>query len=144
MFIQLHRNEGLILQQNKLHELLLQGIRGVAETLPEERALFLTTISERIYLALTNKQVIHKGMYPEALDVIRTKKDLHLYINGELSYSLYSNYLKEASKYNVPFTVVNDGHETPIGLVLASSTAINDGTEYDFFIEDDVFKRDME
>uniref|UniRef100_A0A1S2LRB7 DUF1694 domain-containing protein n=2 Tax=Anaerobacillus isosaccharinicus TaxID=1532552 RepID=A0A1S2LRB7_9BACI len=130
-------------QKSKLEQVLLQGIRGMAETLPEERALFLSTISERIYLALTNKQVIHKGMYPEAIDVMSSKKDLHLFLNGELSYNIYSNYIKEASKHNIPFTIVNDGHDTPIGLVLASSTAINSGKEYTFFIEDETFKRDM-
>ncbi|WP_261179985.1 YueI family protein [Anaerobacillus sp. CMMVII] len=131
------------MQENKLHDILFQGIHGRAETLPEERALFLSTISERIYLALTNKQVIHKGMYPEALEVMRTKKDIHLFINGKLSYHLYSNYLKEASKYRIPFTVVNDGHDTPIGLVLASQTAVNSGKDYTFFVEDDTFQRDM-
>lgn len=129
--------------ETKLHQALLQGIYGAAETLPEERALFLSTISERIYLALTNKQVIHKGMYPEASDLMKTKKNLHLFINGHLAYHLYSNYVKEATKYNIPFTVVNDGYDTPIGLVLASETSISSGTEYTFFIQDDIFSRDM-
>lgn len=130
--------------KNKLHDVLMQGIRGTRETLPEERALFLSTISERIYLALTNKQVIHKGMYNEAVNILRSKRDVHLFINGELSYTLYSNYIKEASKNNIPFTVINDGHDTPIGLVLASNSAINNDDSYNFFIEDDYFKGDME
>ncbi|RXI99460.1 DUF1694 domain-containing protein [Anaerobacillus alkaliphilus] len=129
---------------NKLQDVLQRGIYGSPETLPEERALFLSTISERIYLALTNRQVIHKGMYSEAIDVMKTKKDAHLFINGELTYTLYSNYLKEAAKYKIPFTVVNDGHDTPIGLVLASNTAINYGKEPEFFIQDEIYKRDME
>lgn len=130
--------------KNALHQILVRGIHGSPETLPEERALFLSTISERIHLALTNKQVIHKGMYQEAIELFRTKKELHLYINGDLSYNLYSNYIKEATKFQVPFTVVNDGHDTPIGLVIASQFAIREEKGYHFFIEDHIFKRDME
>lgn len=126
-----------------IHELLMQGIYGATETLPEERALFLSTIRERIYLALTNKQVFHKGMYNEALQLLQSKKDIHLLINGELPYQLYANYLKEATKYNVPFTVVSDGHDTPFGLVLASETAITHSDDYTIFIEDQIFQRDM-
>lgn len=132
------------MEKSKLHHLLLQGIHGTLETLPEERALFLSTISERIYLALTKKQVIKKGMYQEAIEILRTKKDIQMYLNGELSYSLYSNYIKEATKLNIPFTVINDAEESPIGLVIASNTAINNDPTYNFFIEDEIFKRDME
>jgi len=131
------------MQNEKLNKLLIQGIHGTIETLPEERILFLSTIRERVYLALTNKQVIHKGMYNEALQLLQSKKKIHLFINGELSYQLYSNYLKEATKYNVPFTLVNDGHDTPLGLVIASKSAINHSDNYNFFIEDEFFKRDM-
>lgn len=128
---------------NKIHELLMQGIYGTPETLPEERALFLSTIRERIYLALTNKQVKHKGMYNEAMQLLQSKKDIHLFINGELSYQLYANYLKVATKYNVPFTVVSDGLDTPFGLVLASETAITHNDDQTIFVEDEIFQRDM-
>lgn len=127
----------------KVHELLMQGIYGAPETLPEERALFLSTIRERVYLALTNKQVFHKGMYNEAMQLIQSKKDIHLFINGELSYQLYANYLKEATKYNVPFTIVSDGLDTPFGLVLAGESAITHSGDYTIFIEDEIFQRDM-
>ncbi|OIJ16086.1 hypothetical protein BKP35_03650 [Anaerobacillus arseniciselenatis] len=128
---------------NKLEKILMQGIHGTVETLPEERALFLSTISERIYLALTNKQVIHKGIYKEAVDIMHSEKNIHLYINGELSYSNYSNYIKEATKHKVAFTIVNDGHDTPIGLVFACDTAINHSGKFNFFIEDEIFEKDM-
>lgn len=133
------------MEKDRLQEVLINGISGTPETLPEERKLFLSTISERVYIALTNKQVIHRGMYHEVTELMSTKKKqgLHLYLNGQLSYSLYSNYVKEAVKNHIPFTVVNDGYDTPIGLVLASSSAYS-SKEYNFFIEDEYFKRDME
>ncbi len=134
---------GASVAKSKLEKILMQGIHGTIETLPEERALFLSTISERIYLALTNRQVIHKGMYKDAIEIMQSKKNIHLYINGELTYSLYSNYIKEASKYKIAFTIVNDGHDTPIGLVIASDTAINNSGQFNFFVEDDIFERDM-
>lgn len=132
------------MEKTKLEQILFKGIRGGFETLPEERAIFLSTIKERIHLALTNKQVLHKGLYHEAVSIMQTKKNIHLYINGELSYNLYSNYIKEASKYKIGFTIVNDGHETPIGLVIASESAINYDGKYNFFVEDDIFNKDIE
>ncbi|WP_096201254.1 YueI family protein [Bacillus sp. FJAT-45350] len=126
---------------NKVNEILERGIYGTPETLPEERNIFLSTIVERIYLALTKKQVIHKGMYDEAVRFLNNKKDIRLFINGNLSYHLYSNYVKEANKNNVPFTVVNDQNNSPFGLVIASDrTAVNHS---DIYIKDDYFHREM-
>ncbi|MCD8508747.1 MAG: YueI family protein [Bacillus sp. (in: Bacteria)] len=59
------------MSQDKLDEILQRGMFGNKETLPEERKLFLSTISERIYLALTNKQVRKRGMYDEAKELMK-------------------------------------------------------------------------
>ncbi|MDG5788740.1 YueI family protein [Evansella sp. AB-P1] len=129
------------MSEKKLKQILQQGIYGKAETLPEERKLFLGTISERIYLALTNKQVLKHGLYNEAVAIMKKHKDITLYINGFLSYPAYSNYVQLANQQSIPFTIVNDGHATPIGIVLASREAIE--TPEDFFIKDEQFYRDM-
>ncbi|WP_078552836.1 YueI family protein [Bacillus alkalicellulosilyticus] len=127
---------------NKVIEALERGIYGAPQIKPEERAIFLSTIIERIYVALTKKQVIHQGMYPEVVQKMKEKKAQHLYINGSLSYSLYSNYVKEAKKHNIPFTIVAESRPTPIGLVLATTfEAIN---QEEIFIKDDFFALDMD
>ncbi|MBU8905732.1 YueI family protein [Desertibacillus haloalkaliphilus] len=126
---------------DKLQEALERGLYGTPETKPDERRMFLSTIVERIYLALTKKQVIQKGMYDEAIDIMKSKRNIQLFINGSLSYQLYANYVKQANQFQVPFTVVNVEHETPIGLVLASKQeAIN---QTDIFIKDDLYKSEM-
>ncbi|WP_078597164.1 YueI family protein [Evansella clarkii] len=129
------------MSKNKLEEILERGLYGTPEIRPEERKLFLGTIAERVHLALTNNQVRKKGLYEEAVEVMKKNSDVQLYINGFLSYPAYSNYIQEANKHSVGFTIVNDGHPTPLGIVLASSRALD--TPEDFFIKDDEFYRDM-
>ena len=127
--------------KTRLEEILEKGIYGTPEIRPDERKLFLSTISERVYLVLTNTQVRTKGMYNEVEEVMKKHSNVHLYLNGSLSYQHYSNYIKAATKQSVPFTIINDGHETPLGLVLASQQAIDSPAE--FFIKDDNFYKDM-
>ncbi len=126
------------MEKTKLDEIIQLGISGIRETLPEERILFLSTLRERTYIALTNKQVIKKGMYPEVIKLFQSQKqDMHLFLNGDLSYNQYSNYVKEAIKHKIPFTIINDKSKTPFGLVVASKAAIV--YKDDVFIKDDVF-----
>jgi len=127
---------------NKLEDILKQGIYGSLQIRPEERKIFLSTIAERIHLCLTKSQVRHRGIYPEMDKLMKEKNNAHLYINGTLNYLKYSNYIQAANKYSLPFTIVNDGQDTPIGLVLAAESAIN--MESEMFIKDDLYKDDME
>lgn len=123
---------------DKVFEALERGIYGIPEIKQEERNVFLSTILERIYLALTIEQVNRKTIYEEAITYFKEKKRIQLYINGELSYQSYSRYIQKARLYNVPFTVVNPIKETPIGLVIATKNeAIN---KKDIFIKDEYYR----
>lgn len=126
---------------DKVLEILEYGMYGTPETKPDERRLFLSTIRERIHLALTKRQVIRKGMYDEAISLIRTKQGIRLYINGDIAYSLYANYVKEGAKHSVPFTVVTPEKPTPFGLIIATE---NQAVEVEkIFIRDDYYEADM-
>ncbi|TMW73798.1 YueI family protein [Alteribacter natronophilus] len=127
------------MSEEKLKEVLKQGMYGTPEIRPEERRLFLSTLRERVHLALTVQQVREKGMYREAEQLMK-KSGLKMYINGALNYPAYSNYVQAAGKSGVPFTVVNDGKDSPVGLVLASDTAVE---KDEIFIEDELYSRDM-
>lgn len=129
------------MSHQKLEQILKHGIHGSPELLPEERKLFLSTISERVYLALTNSQVRQRGTYDEADQVMKQQKDARLLINGTLNYAAYNDYIQTANKHTIPFTIVNDGHSSPFGIVLASETAVNN--EENMFIEDNLFESDM-
>ncbi|MDQ0254418.1 uncharacterized protein YueI [Evansella vedderi] len=129
------------MSQPKIEEILQRGIYGTPETLPEERKLFLGTISERVYLALTNKQVRKKGIYSEAQEIMKKHKGIRLYINGDLNYPAYSNYVHAANQHSIPFTIVNDGRDTPLGIVIAVETGISNVE--DIFIKDKEFHQDI-
>ncbi|RNA68930.1 YueI family protein [Alteribacter keqinensis] len=128
------------MSEEKLKEVLKQGIYGSPEIRPDERKLFLSTLRERVYLALTNRQVRERGMYDQALRMMKNHFDVTMYINGSLNYPSYSNYVKEANKNGVQFTIVNDGKDSPVGLVLASRTAVE---KEKIFITDELYERDM-
>ncbi|PYZ98623.1 hypothetical protein CR205_08595 [Alteribacter lacisalsi] len=127
------------MSEEKLKEVLKQGVYGSPEIRPDERRLFLSTLRERVHLALTNRQVREQGMYREANEMM-SKSGLKMYLNGALNYPAYSNYVQAANKNGVPFTIVNDGKDSPVGLVLASDYAVE---KEHIFIEDELYNRDM-
>ncbi|QKS70919.1 YueI family protein [Paenalkalicoccus suaedae] len=127
--------------QQKLEQILQNGMYGTPEIRPEERKLFLGSLAERAHIALTNGQVRKTGMYKEVLTLMEKHKDANLLINGDLTYMSYSNYVQAASKLGVQFTIYNDSKETPLGLVLAAPTAINN--QASMFIKDEIFEKEM-
>lgn len=131
------------MEKNKLDEILNEGIYGKKEILPDERNLFLGTIRERIYLALSNSQVRKKDIYKEVEQLIQRgdNKNIQLLINGSINYDAYSKYLHLATQYSVPFTIVHQRRKTPIGIVITSKKALHE--ERKFFIEDDDFYVDF-
>jgi uncharacterized protein YueI len=126
----------------KMKEILDHAIYGTPEIKPEERALFLTTFRERIHVALTKSQVIKAGTYDEVINVMKTKRNLKLFLNGNLSYSIYSNYIQQANANGVPFTIVTPTTNTPFGLILADGT--DAVSPQSFVIEDDWYIQDTE
>lgn len=126
---------------DKVLEILEYGIYGTPETKPDERRVFLSTIRERIFLALTKRQVIRKGMYDDAVSLIRSKRGIRLYINGDIGYSFYANYVKEGAKHSVPFTVVTPEKPTPFGLIIATENHAVDKEK--IFIHDEYYEADI-
>jgi uncharacterized protein YueI len=121
------------MEREKLDEILQQGMYGPKEIKPEERKRFLGTLRERIVIALTQAQVREKGIYPEIEKAIKENPKAHLFLNGQMEYEAVSKYSKIASKFNMPFTMVNNqGVETDIGLVLAYNYAVD---KEDIFIK---------
>jgi uncharacterized protein YueI len=114
---------------------------GTPQLRPEERKLFLSSFAERVYLALTKSQVRHRGIYAEAETMMTQQKNAKLLINGGLSYHEYSNYIQTANKHHIPFTIVNDGRESPLGIVLAADSPVN--REDSMFVKDDLYHDDM-
>ncbi|MCM3597745.1 YueI family protein [Metabacillus idriensis] len=113
-----------------------QGIYGTFETKPEERNVFLGTLRERIYVALTAGQVRQNKIYDEVIKALGTGRDKVLLLNGTIDYAALSKYIKAANKEKIPFTIVSDQNKTKIGLIVASEYAV----DYDeIYVKDKIF-----
>ncbi len=120
-----------------IDDYLERGMYGVRETKADERQVFLSTIRERVILALTNGQVMKSTVYEPIKKLMMDYPNSQLFLDGEISYSYLSKYIKVANAHNIPFTIVDDvKNKTNIGLVLASKTAIN---KEDIFVSKDKF-----
>lgn len=125
-----------------VEDYLQEGIHGQKQNKPEERNMYLNTLRERVEIALTIGQVMQSSVYTEVVNSMRTSQSLQLYVNGSISYPHLSKYIKLANEKNVPFTIVqNKGTHTPIGLVLAHSTAVD---KEQIYVEDTIFKQEMQ
>ena len=116
-----------------MDDYLQQGIHGAKETKPDERRRFLSTLRERVVVALTQEQVREQGIYPEVEALMHNHPKGHLFLNGNMSYPYLSKYITVAKKHSVEFTIVtNKEHDSDLGLVLALDEAID---KEDIFIK---------
>ncbi|HLU23466.1 YueI family protein [Lederbergia graminis] len=114
------------MNNSNIDDYLKKGMYGVKQTKPDERRKFLGTIRERIVVALTKSQVMEKGVYPEVVKLMKDHPKATLLLNGDLDYAYLSDYIANARKINIPFSIVtNKESNTDIGLVLAYDYAID-------------------
>ena len=124
-----------------VEDYLQEGIYGQKQNKPEERNMFLSTLRERVEIALTIGQVMQTNVYPEIKNTMSSEQKLTLYVNGTVAYSHLSKYIKLANEKQVPFTIVqNKDANTPIGLVLAHNTAVEKAR---LFVEDEIYRREL-
>ncbi|MBZ3760998.1 YueI family protein [Bacillus cereus] len=124
-----------------VEDYLQEGIYGQKQNKPEERNMYLTTLRERVEIALTIGQVMQSNVYSEVAGSMRSSQSLQLLLNGSIAYPHLSKYIKLANEKNVPFTIVqNKDIETPIGLVLTHATAVD---KEQIYVEDTIFKQEM-
>ena len=114
------------MSNNKVDDYLQQGIHGAKQTKPDERRRFLTTLRERVVIALTQAQVMKKGVEPQIEQLMDENPQAHLFLNGNISYTYLSKYIKAAEKRDIEFTIVtNKEYDSELGLVLAHDHAID-------------------
>ncbi|PYE96341.1 YueI family protein [Bacillus sp. 196mf] len=124
-----------------VEDYLQEGIYGQKQNKPEERNMYLTTLRERVEIALTIGQVMQSNVYSEVAGSMRSSQSLQLLLNGSIAYPHLSKYIKLANEKNVPFTIVqNKDTETSIGLVLTHATAVD---KEQIYVEDTIFKQEM-
>ncbi|WP_374939766.1 YueI family protein [Bacillus sp. MCCB 382] len=116
----------MFLSKPSIDDYLENGMYGQKQTKPDERRKFLGSLRERIVIALTQSQVREKGVYKEVQDRMKQHPDAKLLLNGNMSYTFLSKYIKLADAHHIPFSMVtNKDIETEIGLVLAYDHAID-------------------
>ncbi len=121
----------VFLNRPTIDDYLENGMYGQKQTKPDERRKFLGTLRERIVIALTQSQVREKGVYKEVQENLKKHPDAKLLLNGNMSYTYLSKYIKLADTYHVSFSMVtNKDIETEIGLVLAYDHAIDQEEVY--------------
>lgn len=109
-----------------LEEYVQQGIHGPKEIKPDERRRYLSTLRERVIVALTKVQVKRDTVYKEVEELIKKNGEAHLFLNGNLEYSDLSKYIQIAKDAGVDFTMVsNKDYDSELGLVLAMDHAID-------------------
>ncbi|MBM7704725.1 YueI family protein [Metabacillus iocasae] len=122
------------MKKNNIDEYLERGMHGAKETKPDERRYYLTTLRERIEIALKKGQVMKPKPYSEVVTKIKNVQDGQLFLNGTIAYPHLSKYIQVANQHHVPFTIVqNLEAETDIGLVLTGSKGSED---IEIFIQD--------
>ncbi|MDO4912124.1 MAG: YueI family protein [Lactobacillus sp.] len=100
------------------------------ETLPDQRRHFLGSLRERVYLKLSNQEILNKDLQDIFMKHLDDYQPYHLLINGnDSTHPFVSLVMKEASQHDIQFTLVNNenaltGADEPAILVV-SNEAIN-------------------
>ncbi|WLR43058.1 YueI family protein [Bacillus carboniphilus] len=119
--------------KDDVNDYLNRGMYGTKQTKVEERNRFLSTLRERIVIALTKSQVRETGTYKQVIDEMNKNPETTLYLNGNMNYTYLRDYIIKATQLNIPFQMVTvKNTQTDIGLVLSYPYAIN---KEEIFIE---------
>lgn len=114
------------MSKSNIDEYIQQGIHGAKETKPDERRRFLSTLRERVVVALMQEQVREKGIYDEVEAFMKDNPKSHLFLNGNMDYAYLSKYIAIAKKFKLEYTIVtNKEHNSDLGLVLAQDYAVD-------------------
>ncbi|WP_174733583.1 YueI family protein [Mesobacillus harenae] len=114
------------MDKTKVDEYLQQGMYGAKQTKPDERRKFLSTLRERVVIALTQSEVRTKGIPNQVDNLMKENREAHLFLNGNMDYSYLSKYVKLAKKLSISYTLVtNQEHDSELGMVLAYDHAID-------------------
>ena len=117
------------MNKKTVDDILQEGIHGPKELNPAERKEFLGTLRERVVVTLTQGQVFQKEIPTGFIDILKNNKEAQLYLNGHISYSHLSKFVKAADQFGVKFKIVtNKDFNSPHGLVLAYDYAIDKET----------------
>ena len=114
------------MNKKTVDDILQEGIHGPKEIKPAERKEFLGTIRERVVVVLSQAQVYQKEIPKGFIEILKKNKEAKLYLNGHISYTHLSKFVKVADENGVQFKIVtNKDYNSPHGLVLAYDHAID-------------------
>jgi len=109
-----------------VNEYIIRGINGPKEIKHEETTRYLGVFRERVVIALTQKQVRTKSVYPEIQQLMMKYPAATMLLNGEMEYEALSKYIKLADQLKKPYRKFSDHNsDTELGLVLACPEAVD-------------------
>lgn len=112
--------------QNRLDQAMNGGTPKIN---PDEQRRYLGTFKERVLLAIPNSSVLNPEAIANVEKLILNNPDLIIIINGNLSPTKQSPYIKIATKNNTKFTLKTDKiygtKADDYGIVVASQNAVN-------------------
>ena len=94
--IEKERCENMV--NKNVEDYLQEGIYGQKQNKPEERNMYLTTLRERVEIALTIGQVMQSNVYSEVASSMRSSHSLQIFLNGGIAYPHLSKYIKLANE----------------------------------------------
>lgn len=103
---------------------LQEGIYGSKQTKPEERAKYLGTLRERIYLAITKEELQEPAAFIGLEKEIVNHSQAALFINDALPAAILQHCIEISQKNNINFTLVSS--ESEIGVVYADTKAVHE------------------
>jgi len=113
-------------EDNKIEQILKEGIYGKPELKKEERNYFLGEFKERVIRYLTLAQVEEPGTYPEILEAIRHPEARKLVIDRQVDLEAADDYIQLAHENNLQFKRVDSpDFKGDIALVVASDQAVD-------------------
>jgi len=112
-------------KEEKLDQILKEGIYGTYEIKKDEKNRFLGEFEERVLCFLKTKQVFESAIYTEVLDAIKYKEASKLIIDHEIDYKYVEKYIKEARENGINFKRVSSpDFKGDIVLLIASDHAV--------------------
>ncbi len=112
-------------EKSELERTVEQALRGVPELRPQERRKWLGQFRERVILGLRQNQLQKPGAIIVVKEALKDPQAEILIVNNNISIEISGRYMGLAKEMNKEYRALATSHKEAMGLVVASSKAVN-------------------